>query len=63
MDISVLLPAPFSPTMPCTLPAATVSATSSLARTAPKCLRMPCSAPRRRPGLERARHRQAFAAM
>ena len=40
--ISVLLPAPFSPMMLCTVPAATVSVTSRLACTAPKRLLMPC---------------------
>ena len=34
--ISVLFPAPFSPTMPCTVPAATVRCTSRFACTAPK---------------------------
>jgi len=43
-DISVLLPAPFSPTMPCTVPAATVRSTASLACTAPKRLQMPRNA-------------------
>jgi hypothetical protein len=40
MLISVLLPAPFSPTMPCTVPAATVRLTARLACTAPKRLSM-----------------------
>jgi hypothetical protein len=44
MAISVLLPAPFSPISPCTVPASTLRSTPSLARTAPKRLWMPLRA-------------------
>src|SRR3954469_16070690 len=43
MFISVVLPAPFSPSTPCTVPGAIVNETSLTARTLPKLLVMCCS--------------------
>jgi len=41
MHISVLLPAPFSPSSACTSPVFAAKSTSSLATSDPNCLRIP----------------------
>src|SRR6185369_16203094 len=51
MFISVVLPAPFSPSRPSTSPAWSVRSTWSAARTAPKLLQMPRMARSSAPGM------------